>query len=113
MKYKDALELFNTVKDRYGFVMVRNEDNYLAASPSDVPRDCGAFIGLIGRTFKVVDSVDLNEDQFFCYSWIDFDNLDEACKHLDTIMEKYHECCFKLKKFRMEQKLKDIENDFK
>ena len=112
MRYRDALKLFNTVKDRYGFVMVSEEDHYLAASPAGIPRKCGAFIGLIGSTFKVVHIIDLDGDQFICYSWDDFDNLDEACKHLDTIMEKYHKLLFKLKQLKLNQKLKDIENDF-
>ena len=112
MRYKDALELFNTVRDRYGFVMVRDDDNYIAASPAGVPRECGAFIGLIGSTFKVVHSIDLNGDQLYCYSWDDFNNLDEACKHLDTIMEIYHKLVFKQKQLKLKQKLKDIENDF-
>ena len=113
MRKKDALKLFNTVKDRYGFVVVRDELDYIAASPPGVDRECGAFIGMIGNTFKVVYSVDLNRDQFYCYSWIAFNNLDEACEHLDTIMENYHKLLFKLKNLKMQQKLKDIENDFK
>ena len=113
MRYKEAQELFNTVKDRYGFVMVRDDDNFIAASPPGVSSKCGAFIGLIGNTFKVVHSIDLNGDQFYCYSWVDFDNLDEACKHLDTIMERYHKLVFKQKQFKLDKKLKDIENDFK
>lgn len=113
MRYKDALELFETVKDRYGFVIVRDEVGNLEASPPGVPKECGAFIGLIGNTFKVVHSIDLNVDQLYCYSWLDFDNLDEACKHLDTIMEKYHKLVFKQKQLKLDKKLKDIENDFK
>jgi hypothetical protein len=112
MRYRDALKLFNTVKDRYGFVMVREEENFIAASPSGIPPKCGAFISLIGSSFKVVHSIDLDRDQFICYSWNDFDNLDEACKHLDTIMEMYHKLLFKLKQLKLNQKLKDIENDF-
>lgn len=113
MRYRDALKLFNTVKDRYGFVMVREEENFIAASPSGIQPKCGAFISLIGNTFKVVQSIDLNGDQLYCYSWMDFDNLDDACKHLDTIMERYHKLVFKQKQFKLMRKLKDIENDFK
>lgn len=112
MCYKKALELFNTVKDRYGFVIVRNEEYYLAASPSGVSRECGAFIGLIDNTFKVVNSIDLYADHLYCYSWIDFDNLEEACKHLNAIMKKYHKLLFRIKQSKIQQKIKKLQQDF-
>ena len=56
MRYKEALELFNTVKDRYGFVIVRDDD-YLTAPRMAISTKVGKGLVIYNSTVKETEAI--------------------------------------------------------